>query len=185
MVFGENGVSHLPSSFKRRPHSMFVFVSAVGSSLETMIPDWSSYGTWLFIRVHMCLRSTLRGKVQAQECGRNIKQSKLCWESLVLVNSSDQVQWRPNNGALRAAEQINVRRITSQDQAQMLHSTNTLDTLDIYNGHESSEGQLDSFSHAIQLLSSKVWIRIATPCSDFLWHGPPIRSHSETVRLSL
>ena len=37
-------------------------------------------------------------------------------------------------------EQINVRCITYHEQAQVLHLTDTRDTLDIHNGHKSREG---------------------------------------------
>ena len=41
--------------------------------------------------------------------------------------------------------QINVMCIAYREQGQMFHLTDTLDTLDIHNGHEPWEGQLDAF----------------------------------------
>lgn len=84
-------------------------------------------------------------KRKAQEFGRDIKQFKLYKGNAALAVSLHQVQQRPNNGLLWAGEQINVTCIAYRDRGQMLHLTDTLNTLGIHNGPKSREGQLDVF----------------------------------------
>lgn len=98
------------------------------------------------------------------------------------VSSHHQVQQRLNNGVLWAGEQINVICTAYHDRGQMLHLTDTLNTLGFHNGPKSREGQPDVLHlnlHPCNLkrISSKVFIRITSVYVDFfflylfLWLG--------------
>lgn len=64
---------------------------------------------------------------------------------MALAVIGHQVQRGLNNGALWAAEQINVICSPHNELGQMLHFAVDPNPLDAYNGRKSRQGQLDAF----------------------------------------
>lgn len=101
------------------------------------------------VRLRMCC-SVHKGQATGPRMWKEYETIKALWREFSsgkLFGSG--TAGDPNNEALWAGEQISVRCITYHEQAQMSHSTDTLDTLDIYKRHESSEGQLNAFRSGV------------------------------------